>query len=1185
MPDGAAATVGPAGPSAGQCPSGPSKRAGFQPGLLLLQAQRLEDLAQTVMAWCTQYPPAPLEEEVVLVPSNGMAEWFKAHAAMGQGIFAGARVELPARWAWRIYQTVLGEHAHRAAVFDKTVLPWHLAAHWPAWGRLPSVRTELNAAGLSTEDAAPPGALALWRWCAHAADLYDQYQLYRPDWLDDWSQGLSGLRTPEVGGQTLQPVPPEQAWQVELWAWLTRAAAQQAPAASPVREAHAGLSRAEVHRTCIDALKQCAAGTVAGLPGRVTLFGTTSLPPQILELLDALSRHAAVILAVPNPCRVQWIDLAQAPREGNPLLAAWGKQARDFLTQIEAFDDRLEQVDQRRMARVEREDELQTASALERLQAAIHRNEPLSETAAACRADGASLDDGSIRMVTAHTALREVEILHDHLLHELAAPQAAARIQPHEVIVMVPDLSTHSAAIKAVFGAFPEGDPRHIPWGLADQQAQAEQGLLELANWLLSLPVQRCTASDLHRLLQTPALCVRWGLDEEDCRQLSDWVNASGIRWGLSPLHREMLGLGAAGGSMTWRSGVDRMLAGYAGTESFVLAPDVTTRLSTDACGDAPVPLDRVRGLAAHAAGQLAALLRRLEEWLIWASQPHDPQAWSAAFRKLWTELLEPGNTAEIRESQTVEAAFTSWLRATQAASFTGVLDHTVVREAITAEWGQHPLGNRFRSNGVTFCTLMPLRAVPFQIVCLLGMNDGHYPRPTTVRRADLMADPSRARPGDRSRRTDDRQLMLDALLSARRQLVVSWVGHRASDNESLPPSVLVGQFRDVLASIWSESSVRVITTHHPLQPFSPAYFREGPLPPTHVHEWQPASGANDRHIHAHRASSASPQAHMPPTEPEAILRWLRCPVTAFWEDRLGVRWPSGEDSVEDAEPLGFTGLTAWQAWDETIRLLELAANAPHSNAACAAETLRPSGSSASSASSASSEPSESYKWACACARRLQRLELLPLAAPGRWQVQQLLHSLELLHRRFHALRAQHPSEPLQLVASHFLGHSPAPNDRGQWRLHLLIEAWWQQALQAAHGTATTFHLLTPDAVVTALPMDREQATAAVEQVTRCVTEWMSASAPMPATSRLVAALQRPASLGPPGMDRVSKGNGSWRRSFGPAAAWAWQEGADGRPWQEWHHASMALYGPFWQWCGSHLRVQLNADATEAESS
>ncbi|NBQ90858.1 MAG: exonuclease V subunit gamma [Betaproteobacteria bacterium] len=1124
-----------AAPSAATAAAGsPRDRPGFKPGLLWLQAPLLEDLAQTVHAWWARYPASPLEEEVVLVPSNGMAEWFKGESARQQGIFSGFRVELPARFAWRLYRSVLGVQARGGRRTDKSILPWYLAARADQWGAQPRLRAQwLAATAASGDDPPSPGtspwpggecSVELYRWCVHAADLFDQYQLFRPDWLKDWAQGHAQLRVDPQQPATARPVPPEQHWQVDLWQWLMREASSTAAQGLPA-------SRAALHEACIQHLRQAPLGALPQLPARVVLFGSTSLPPMILELLDALSRHALVVLAVPNPCQVQWVDLSDAPHEGHPLLAAWGKQARDFLTQVDRFEERIARLDQRGITRVEHEAERPAQTALTRLQASIHLNEPLHEVAHDVRRQGLRLDDGSIRFVRAHTPLRELEILHDHLLHQLTGPDLGGRPQPRDVVVMVPDLRTHAAAIRAVFGAYSEQDPRHIPWGIADQQPGPEQGLPELADWLLALPSQRCTRAELLGLLQSSAVCRRWGLDDEDQHALQSWVQASGIRWGLTAEHRESLGFAAAGHAMTWQFGVDRMLAGYA-------------------AGAQPhlpwAPLDSVRGLAARAAGQLAGLLRRLEDWRLWACQSHPPAEWARAFRQLWSDLVEPSDRDQERDSHALEMAVGDWLRHTQDAEFNSPIGYALARLSIMDQLSQPAALGRFRASGVTFCTLMPLRAIPFRVVCLLGMDEGQYPRPIRPRPGDLMALPETARPGDRSRRIEDRQLMLDALLSARQHLLVSWVGQQAVDNQHRPASVLVGQLRETVAAIWGPDALRSITLDHPLQPFSAAYFMDGPLPPTHAHEWQPHVVRRGQVDARHRVDERCEtdglrveQTQILLKDPDRVLRWLKCPVAAFWEERLGIRWPRGQAGDEDDEPLAMTGLNGWAAWNDALGTLM-------------------------------SNPAES--WAQDCWTQLQQKALLPLAAPGRLAGSQLLGRLRALRERLPSLGHDGQDHRLIWAASPFTGGDPWATEPSAWRLEWLIEAWWLQTCQAAQGPSFQIHLLAPDAWVDAGPSSTDQARHDVDQVSRTLILWMSSDQPQPATARLVGAHQRSPSHQQAALMREAQRNPAWRRSFAFAPEGR-HAAATTVSLDEWQNAMTSLYAPFWQWCVTQVRV------------
>jgi exodeoxyribonuclease V gamma subunit len=1122
---------------------------------LWLQEPALEDLAHTVWAWWARYPAAPLEDEVVLVPSNGMAEWFKAEAARAQGLLAACRIELPARFAWRLTRLVLGPVASRARRTDKSILPWTLAARVGQWSALPSLREPWAALRSRHADSAAASApvetsLELLRWCAHAADLLDQYQWFRPDWLKDWAQGRQQLRLGAHAAAPALAMPKDQVWQAELWQWLL-----EQEQAGPQ-----GLmlpSRAALHEACVRRLREAPVGSLPQLPGRLLLFGGTALPPAVLELVEAVSRHALVIMAVPTPCQAPWAPLSEGPHAGQPLLAAWGQQARDFVAQVQSFEERLGQSQQRGITHVEAAQPTPARSALGLLQLAIHANQPVPETAQAARQLGLRLDDGSIRFVRAHTALREVEILHDYLLHQLTAPDTGERPQARDVVVMVPDLRTHAPAIRAVFGAYNEQDPRHIPWGMADQQAQVDQGLPAWADWLLSLPSQRCTASDLKRLLDEPAVRRRWGWDEQDRQALQSWVEDSGIRWGISAAHRASLGMSAAGQAMTWQFGIDRMLAGYAmGRETHQsLAPDDPgAPFAPDARW---APLDSVRGLAAAAAGQLATLVRRLENWRQWASHPHAPEDWVLAFRALWSDLLQPADAAQERDSQAIHDALASWLRHTLAAEFNCPVGLEWVRWAVQEAHVQAAATGRFRSSGVTFCTLMPLRAVPFRIVCLLGMDEGQYPRPSRPRPGDLMADPAVARPGDRSRRIEDRQLMLDALLSAREQLVVSWIGQQAVDMQHRPPSVLVGHLRDTLAAVWGPDALQTVTLDHPLQPFNPAYFRNGPLPATHAFEWEAPSSEQ----HTAKTSSNTPPrgaaAHgaaadqtgfvgatvQPPQQlledPDRVMRWLRCPVAAFWEERLSLRWPRTPWTLDEDEPLALSGLLAWSAWQEALKALDAHAGTP--DTAGAAERL----------------------WSS-----MQAKGLVPLAAPGRWSAHGLLGRWRALAEHTPASGADGLALRVLVSASAFAGAQPWKVDPKAWRLDLLVQAWWLQTLRAAQGEGFGLQLLAPDATAVGRPSERAQAAQDVAQVLDTLCTWMQADRPAVATARLLGAAHRSSSEQRAAWDRECARNPAWQRSFG-----AWDEADEQGNADEWPGATEALYGPFWRWCQDHLQL------------
>ncbi len=883
------------------------------PGLLVLHGNRAELLGDAVFEWLRRQPLQPLEEEIFLVQSNGVAEWLKMTLATQSGICAATRVELPGRFLWRAYRQLLGRGAVPSqSPLDKLPLTWRLMQALPELMERPGF--EPLAGFLNRGDMARRLQLA-----EALADLFDQYQVYRSDWLDAW--GLGHDRLPKVAAEawaTSPAVPPDQLWQPALWREMF----------CPLTTAERASTRPQLHQRFMTALA-AGAEPVAPLARRVVLFGMTHVPMQTLEALAALSERCQVVLAIPNPCRYHWadiidgrellkmarrrqplrneVDLAALGLEAmhahaHPLLASWGRQGRDFVRQLDAFDDALQAQQRFALAKIDLFDEGPGTTLLQQVQSLIRDLTPLAEHPATVLDAG----DRSIVFHIAHGAQREVEILHDQLLALLAQPAleggAVAALAPRDIVVMVPDIDQFAPAIRSVFGQYPRQDARFIPYDIADLKERGHNPLLIALEWLLRLPQQRCRLSEVRDLLDVPAVAERFGLQAQDLPRLSQWMEGAGIRWGLNLAQRTDLGLAACGEQNSWLFGLRRILLGYA------------TGAGAEFEGVQPYP--EVGGLDAALAGSLADLVQALERWWQLAAIPALPAEWAERGRELLAAFFTATTEQERNTLAVLQAALGSWLEACELADFSVAVDLPIAREAWLTGVDLPTLNRRFKAGGVTFCTLMPMRAVPFEVVCLLGMNDGDYPRRSSRNDFDLMGLPGQQRPGDRSRRLDDRQLMLEALLSARRQLYISWSGRSVRDNSEQPPSVLVSQLRDYLTAGWGADVLAPRTTEHPLQPFSRRYFELDQLGQpagaglfTHAREWRVA--------HLEPADSASPMATAAPFDgnPDvpltvaALAGFLKNPVKEFFRQRLDVVFRDDDAAAEDEEAFAIGGL------------------------------------------------------------------------------------------------------------------------------------------------------------------------------------------------------------------------------------------------------------------------------------
>ncbi|MDO8420003.1 MAG: exodeoxyribonuclease V subunit gamma, partial [Rubrivivax sp.] len=1066
---------------------------GITPGLLVLHGNRTEVLAETVFEWLRRHPLQPLEEEIFLVQSNGVAEWLKMSLAAQAGICAATRVELPARFLWRAYRQMLGREAVPAqSALDKSPLTWRLMRLLPTLLARPGF--EPVAGFLRGGD--PGRQLQLSQ---RLADLYDQYQVYRGDWLEAWGQGRDVL--PRWPGQPAEALPADQTWQAALWRELLATLGPQECA---------GI-RPRLHQRFVAALD---AGTrpVTPLARRVVLFGMTHVPMQTLHALAALSAHSQVLLAVPNPCRYHWADIIDGrellqitrrrhPLRGgrdlsvvaleemhahaHPLLAAWGRQGRDFVRQLDAFDDTLAARQRFAVPRVDLFDDGPGATLLEQVQARIRDLVPLHERVAGDQPGAVDAADRSIVFHVAHGVQREVDILHDQLLELLAHPPGGRPLRPRDVVVMVPDIEAFAPAIRSVFGQAPRSDARFIPYDIADLEDRGHDPLLVALEWLLGLPQRRCGLTEIRDLLDVAAVARRFGLAAADLPRLARWTAGAGVRWGLHAAHRTALDLAACGEQNTWLFGLRRLLMGYAVGEG---AGESEPLQGIE-------PYAEVGGLEAALVGSLADLVAALNHWFVQAGGLATPAVWAERGRTLLAAFFDPVDERERATLSALHAALRAWLEACEVAGFDQAVDLTVAREAWLAGVDEPGLGRRFRAGGVTFCTLLPMRAIPFDVVCLLGMNDGDYPRRGSRSDFDLMGRPGHQRPGDRSRRDDDRQLMLEALLSARRVLYVSWSGRSARDNSTQPPSVLVAQLRDYLAAGWGAEVLMPRTTEHPLQPFSRRYFEmpaaaaagaAGPVLFSHAREW--------RVVHATPAAApaATPLAapplttegdHAVPLTVATLATFLRNPVKEFFRRRLGVVFDDDE-VVEDDESFVVDGLGEYTLVQDLIDDLQRVLDAaPERDLA---------------------------RVVAARVARMQGAGRLPMAEPGRRAASALVASLVPMLARWQVLRASHsqrlPDRPLRFahadqVLEDWLGGLWAPAMAGDtaavWlelvpgrlcedvrkktvRADRLLTAWVRMLAASASGVVVPGVIVGRDACVTVRPWAEEPAAAAL---------------------------------------------------------------------------------------------------------
>ncbi|MBQ0833880.1 exodeoxyribonuclease V subunit gamma [Marinobacter sp.] len=915
------------------------EHATITPGFHAVHANHLEDLRRAVVFICQQNPLPPLQSETFLVQSNGIAQWLKLALAEkrsedgsegGLGIAAGMDFLFPARFIWQAYRAVLPDgEVPEQSPFDKRRLVWRLYRLLPELVQTDEV---FNPLARFLEGSDPD--LRAFQLAEKVADLFDQYQVFRADWLAAWELGRDVIITPK---NEQKPIEEDTRWQPMLWRKLVEDTG-----------AEASTSRSQIHiRFMAEGQRISAPAHPSRLPQRIVVFGVSSLPRQALEALYVLSRFSQVVLCVHNPSQFYWADIVsdrdllraerkrgashptlskvedadQLHQHANPLLAAWGKQGRDYIRLLDEFDNPDEyrasfQTPDQKIDIFSEHGTGQTTGLLHQLQNDIYNLTPLQEIRDERRelnlGQGQSVPaDGSIAFHDAHSPQREVEILHDQLL---AAFNADTSLRPRDVMVMVPDINVYAPHIQAVFGRYQAGRKRHIPFTISDQGQRNHEPVLIALETLMSLPRSRFAVSEILSLLEVPGIRDRFEIAEEDIPLAGRWVEGANIRWGLHGAHRESLELPAGLQRNTWQSGLRSMLLGYG--------------MGDDEPWAGVQPYGEIGGLQAGLAGRLGEFVYQLESLWQTLQESRAPQQWEALFSAMLEQFFHKVEGHDLLLLNRFRRQLEQWLDDTLPAGLTQQpLPLNIVKDVLLDGLDEGGLNQRFLAGKVNFATLMPMRAIPFRKVCLLGMNDGDYPRSRPPVDFDLMAQDYR--PGDRSRREDDRYLFLEAMLSAREQLYISWVGRSIRDDSPRPPSVLVGQLQDHLNSLWTlpgqpdEPITDALTTCHPLQPFSRDYFpqaRHSGSLFTYEHEWR---GAHDSE--ATEQQEQPQQKALPFQQPEEpitlndLAGFLKKPVDTFYQRRLQVRFDDVEDDDTDNENFDLNGLDRWRLDTELI--------------------------------------------------------------------------------------------------------------------------------------------------------------------------------------------------------------------------------------------------------------------------
>ncbi|MGQ9844429.1 MAG: exodeoxyribonuclease V subunit gamma, partial [Spirochaetota bacterium] len=765
----------------------------------LYTSNNLEHLATQLGKHLYRNKTNILLPNTIIVQSLGMQRWISLQLAKQSGVFLNCRFPFPENFAEEIYRAVIPDY-ELSPLYARTALVWLLFSLLPQC--IDEKPFEPVKQYLVVDNTI--SQVRLYQLANRLAEMYDDYIVYFYKDILQWEKKESSD------------------WQIILWRYIKNNISVDSRMCHKAQLLEHAVKAFQDLKN-VQALKE-------RLASEVFLFGITVLPEYYITLFNAISNVVPVHIFQLNPSKEYWFDVRSEktilrikqkfkskniPIEdlhfeiGNPLLASMGRVGQEYIGMLLDYNVE-ENIDD------EHQYTLNTNKTLlgyiqKDIYSCIERGKNGHDKLAI------TTDDRSITIHSCHSPLREIEVLRDYLIDILDHTS----IVPNDIIVMAPDIDVYAPFIKAVFDEHvlkKEGLPA-LPYCIADQSWKNTSRFISAFSDLLDVMVGRLEADKVCDLLLYDEIAGKFGIDKHTVMLFHRWMEELNVKWGKNANHRKECHY-TDSNAFTWQYTIERLLMGYAIPQSAGLVDDI-------------IPFDSVEGSQAVILGCCINFLEVLFDLYMEAQNPKKLEGWIQYCNNLLNKMLDKENNSHDYEN--IQNLFLSLEAIVTDNKFNDDIEFLVIKSWIEDSLSKQRVGSSFLSKGITFCQLLPMRSIPFKVVCLLGMNDGQFPRLDENISFDILRNNTYKDTLPRcvrSKRNDDRYLFLECIISAKEYLFISYQGQSPIDLSSKEPSIVVNELLEYIERGFyipnqSESIRNSIVTQHHLHHFHPGYFQE----------------------------------------------------------------------------------------------------------------------------------------------------------------------------------------------------------------------------------------------------------------------------------------------------------------------------------------------------------------------
>ena len=800
---------------------------------------------------CNASNKSILEPNEILVGSRGMQHWLSMELAQKQSIAMNINFEMVNSFVINTASDITNTTDSKKA-YSQDILTWRIFSIISSDDFIAKeINAKINNYWIIDNKK---NQLKCYQLAVKISEVFSQYIRFRPEWLNKWQANES------ISQETTD----DESWQKGLWQELVN------------QEPNTPIS---IQAKALKELKN-----YNKLAKDIYIFGINAISPTNLNFLFELAKLTNVHILYVNPCSEYWMDfkkskiaawLGEDDYEAQPLLSNLGQQGKEFFNQILVNDTKDELAIYDKLSDFSFDEVSQSSQTLlNSIQTNLLNlddNNNSKET-----------DISSVVINSCHSPLRELQVLHDSLLDLF---EANKELDPKDILVMCPNIEDYAPYINTVFTKGYEKDDKRLPCSIADRTLKNSEPLVSSFMDMLDLPDSKFEVTKILDFLSVPAIQNKFNIENDNLETIEYWLRESCI-------HRM---LGDKDTKYSWNWGLNRLLLGFCISDK----PEIILN-------ETLMSLPNIQGKEISALGSLYELLELLSGFAAELSKPKTIKQWQDELTKNMTDLFEV-KEEDKRVEKSITKTIAKLVTSVEAADYPDDyrFELSTIRYFLNKHFSEPEINNHFLKGKITFCSMTPMRSIPFKVVAMLGLNSGKFPRQDQPISFDLMASNPRIQ-GDTTKRDNDRYLFLETLISAREYLYLSYMGKSVRNNATQESSLILKEFMSYLEANYGIKADDFIK-QNPLHPFSKECYIKGSKFQSYDTKWLELLKKEPKLFAENTIDKGIDNDEAPRLDKNLTVKKLvdifDDPLKAYCNKSLELYFSRDEDEISDSEP------------------------------------------------------------------------------------------------------------------------------------------------------------------------------------------------------------------------------------------------------------------------------------------